>query len=37
MLILYSRCPLDRKDLLKKKTPEPVAQDDEEEWDDNYG
>lgn len=31
-------CPLDRKDLLKKKTPEPVpADDEEEEWDDNYG
>lgn len=32
------RCPLDRTDLLKKKvTIPPPLNDDEEEWDENYG
>ncbi|GAB7349447.1 hypothetical protein MBLNU459_g8552t1 [Dothideomycetes sp. NU459] len=36
-LKLNSTCPLDRKEMLKKKfVPPPPADDDEEEWDDMY-
>jgi len=35
-LKLHTTCPLDRIDVTKRKTPPPV-EDEEEEWDDNYG
>ena len=40
LVLMENRCPLDRKDLLKKdekKVVPPPAEDSEEEWDDNYG